>query len=134
MDEPASAAEAHPEPGTGREAVPERLVDVGDPGTVVLKDQAQPDPVALVDHVEPALAAAAILERVPGELAGGRDELRLVDEAEPEQDRARANGLADADDVIAGADPKRLGIAAHRGGRQLNHWRVARARPSRRRR
>ena len=49
-------------------------------------------------------AAAAVLNGVAGELAGGGDDFRLIDEVEAELHRALPNRLADADDVFRGLD------------------------------
>ena len=102
VGEPARTAEAQPEPAAGRIAIAQRQFDVGNARALIFEGQPQtttsPSSTPSIDHT----AAAAVLNGVAGELAGGGDDLRLIDEVEPELHRALANSLADADDVFCG--------------------------------
>src|SRR5581483_816977 len=107
VHEPARAAEPEAEAAPGREAVPQRLLDVRDPGAVVLEDEPQP-PARAVEGLQPDDAAAAVLHDVAGELARRGHDLRLVDEAEPDADRPLAHGLTDRHHVLPGPDEEYL--------------------------
>src|SRR5688500_12456702 len=76
VGEPARAAEAEAEAGAGREAVAHGHLDVGDARALVLEGEAQPAPSEALDAFDGDLAAAAVLQGVPCELARGRDDLR----------------------------------------------------------
>ena len=54
VDETARPAEPEPEPAAGRVAVAQRLLDVGDAGALILEDEPQAAPRAVVQRLEPA--------------------------------------------------------------------------------
>ena len=92
VDEPLGAAEAEPEPVAGRVAVGAAPARCPDPRPLVLEQQPRRPTRALAPGGRRHPPAAAVIDRVARELAGGGDELRLVDEAEA---RARRDQLPD---------------------------------------
>src|SRR5436853_6624 len=78
----------------------QRQRKVLDARALVLERQAQSDPVAVGQRLQACGAAAAVVDGVAGQLAGGRDDLGLVDQAEAELDRPRPHQLTDEHDVF----------------------------------
>ncbi len=74
------------------------------PGPVVGEGEPHAFAHAVVEHFDGDFAAAAVLERVARELAGGGHELGLVDEREALRDGALARELAHAHDVFGSLD------------------------------
>src|SRR6478609_7081081 len=84
--EPARAAQPESEPVAAGIAIFQGKVDVRDAGPLILERQPQ-SPLAIVGaRFERQCAAAAIDQRVAGELARRRHQLRLVNQAEAEAD------------------------------------------------
>src|SRR5690349_25161326 len=79
--EPLGAAEPQSEAVPRGKAVAQRLGDVGDARPLVGEDQPQAAPDAGAQAVETQIAAAAIVDRIARDLAGGGHDLGLVDEA-----------------------------------------------------
>src|SRR5687767_7861859 len=102
--QPSGAGESEPEAGTCRVAVLHRELDVRDTGTGILKRQAQAAPRRFLDALDDHGAAPAVLKRVSRQLAGGRDDLRLIDEVEAELDGALAHELTYDDDIFGRPD------------------------------
>src|SRR5437764_14869522 len=94
-----------------RESILERLIDVGNAGTLVLEHQAQRPPAGLLDTFEANRTPAAIDDRVSRELAVRGHHLRDVDERESKLDRPVARRLPNQQYVVIGAYGKNLGIS-----------------------
>src|ERR1700761_4683489 len=77
--EPLGAAEAEPHALAGGEAVLERLFDIGNAGAPVPEGEAHAAAAALFDESGCHFAAAAVIQRVARQFAGGGDDLGLVD-------------------------------------------------------
>src|SRR5262249_699493 len=97
------APEPEAEPVARGEAVLQRLLDVRDPRALVLEDEPEAALGSVVQALEQHDAAAAVLHHLARDLARGGDDLRLVDEVEPEPDGPLADRLPHPDDVLGAA-------------------------------
>src|SRR3954464_196944 len=78
----ARAAQPEAKPAAGGVAVGQREVDVGDAGAAVLENQPQAPAQSILNRLHAHDAAAPIVQRVAGDLAGRGDKFRLVDDPE----------------------------------------------------
>ena len=83
-----------PRPVARGKSILQGLLDIGDAWALVLERQPDPAAAALFHDFEPQLAAAAIIQRVARKLAGGRDDLGLVDKAQARPRRPRRGSAA----------------------------------------
>ena len=89
------AAKPQPEPAGGREAVAQRLLHIRDARAPGLRTRPSPRGGCRRSAPRPApRAAPSMRQRIPGQLAGRGDDLRLVHEAESGADRPLADELA----------------------------------------
>src|SRR5262249_23599484 len=108
VHEPTGAGQAETEAAGGGVAVGEGKLHIGYARTFVGEDEPDPAPEPVAHRLDLDVPAAAVGERVAGQLARRRDELRLVDEAELGRHRGRPYQLAHADDVVVGRDGQAL--------------------------
>jgi hypothetical protein len=83
VDQALGAAQAEAQAAAGGVAVAQRLLEVGMPGPSSTKTRPTPARACRRPAVEVDVAAAAVLDGVARQLAGGRDQLGLVDQAQP---------------------------------------------------
>src|SRR5690349_9511670 len=108
VDQPPGAGQSDPHAATRGIAVLHRALDLLDAGTLVLEDDAQPLAVARVHDLDVHHATAAVHHRVARQLARRRDDLREIEDAEPESLRPVANHAARGHDIGARAELKGL--------------------------
>src|SRR6476469_4664357 len=99
-----SAAQTEAQPAARGEPIFERQLDVRDARPLILAGEAQPAANTVGEQLHPRGAAPAVLHRVPGQLAGGRDDLGLIDQAEAGLDRPLPHPLSHPHDVVRAAD------------------------------
>ena len=78
-------------------------VEIGNAGPLIGEGQAHAATRAVAQHLDAQRPAAAIVEGVAGDLAGGGDDLGLVDQAEPGSDSARPHRLPHPHHVVGRA-------------------------------
>src|SRR6185503_2279729 len=114
----ARTVEAEAEAVAGREAVAQRKLDVRDAGAVVFERQAQAGALGAFLHTFDAhVAAAAVNHSVTRQLAGGRHDLGLLDQAEAAFHRPAPDDLSCPDYVFSAADRESFDITRHRPAR-----------------
>src|SRR5262249_1969931 len=101
--------ESKPHAVARRVAIPHRKLDIRNPGATVFERQPDPGSGSVLDEFDLRRPAPAVIERVAGEFAGGRDELGLVRQSESERDGFLAYRLADDHDVFWRLNFERLG-------------------------
>src|SRR5262249_24131783 len=96
----AGAPQPKPEPTAARETILERALDVRDSRALVLEDHTQSAPVSIDYRLQPGRPASPVINRVPGQLAGRRDDFCLIDEAEVYLQRLFPDCLPDPHDIV----------------------------------
>src|SRR5918993_6090465 len=87
------AAETEAEAAAGGVAIAHGELDIGDAGAFVLERQPQTAPPVIVDPIDGHGPAPAVLDGVARQLAGGGDDLGLIDQVETELDGALPDRL-----------------------------------------
>src|SRR5207302_5775394 len=98
--QPLRAAEPQAESAAGRETIGHRGRDIANTRPVVGEGELHATARSLAHDLDAQGAAAAVIDRVAGDLARRRDELGLVDDAEPGLDRPRPYRLAHPHDIV----------------------------------
>ena len=114
---PFGSAESEPEAAAGRKTVLQGAFDIGDPGTAIFEAGAQTAPAVALDNLDVGPSATAVDQSVARELAGGRDDLGLVNKGKAQLQRRFADVLPHANDVFGCADRKPI-----RFDRLSRHW------------
>src|SRR5215216_6852890 len=76
------AAQTQTQAAAGRIAIPQRQLDVGDTGAVILEDELQAPVGCVAEGFHPHRAASAVIYRIACQLARRRNQFGLVDQAE----------------------------------------------------
>src|SRR5205807_8273921 len=98
VHEPLGTREADPQAPARAVPIAQRQLEVLDAGTVVLEGDTDATSLAVCQFVAEYPTPARVAEDVSGQLAGGRDHLGLVDDAEAQLDRRGADARPHRDE------------------------------------
>src|ERR1700722_1966339 len=104
VDEPLGPAQAKSHAARRGVPVRKRKADVGNTRAVVLERQPQPGAESVLESLDTESPPPAVGQRIPGQFARGRDDLRLIDEPESRGDGPYTDRVTRVDDVLLVAD------------------------------
>src|SRR5690606_20261400 len=96
--QPLGARQPEPESTSRGIAIPHREGDIGNARTRIGERQPKAPPARLIDMLDDGVPAPAVLDHVARQFAGGRHDLRLIDEAEAKLDRVPPDELPHGED------------------------------------
>jgi hypothetical protein len=104
IGKPLGATQTEAKPASRRLAIIQVTLEVGNTWTLIF--ECEPDTLAdtVVDALNPHRAATAVVERIPSQLTGGRNDFCLIDERKADVDRPGPNLLARLYDIVTRAD------------------------------
>src|SRR5918995_4102986 len=98
------AAQTQTQAAAGRIAIPQRQLDVGDTGAVILEGELQAPVGCVVEGFHPHRASSAVVYRIARQLTRRRNQFGLVDQAKTQVDGPIAHSLPHPNDVFRRPD------------------------------